>query len=406
MSNLSINTTMAVGFLALSLSIGCQPAGNVTSDNTSDDTTTAETAALETTGTTSESGTDANMKIETSSFGKTPDGDDVTLYTCTNTNGLVLKMIDYGAIVVSVETPDRDGKLANITQGFDSLAGYIERHPYFGATVGRFCNRIAKGKFTLDGKEYTLATNNEPNHLHGGEKGFDKCMWKGEPVQSDSGVGIKFTYTSPDGEEGYPGNLATTVVYTLTNTDELKIEFSATTDKDTPVNLTNHNYWNLAGAGVGTIKDHELMLAADKALAVDDTLIPTGEMLDVADTPLDFRESHKIGDKLEETGLDPVGYDHCYALRSQDGSLALAARVKDPSSGRVMEIHTTQPGIQLYSGNFLDGTEATGNFNMHQAFCLETQHYPDSPNQASFPTSILKPGETFSQTTVHKFSVE
>ena len=410
MSNRRIVAILTV--ITLSSVVGCQPAGNTpgSNANTSDDVAPAvtggATATSATTATTSESGTDKKMNIETSSFGTTSDGDEVTLYTCTNQNGLVLKMIDYGAIVVAVETPDREGKMANITQGFDSLAGYLQRHPYFGATVGRFCNRIAKGKFTLDGEEYTLATNNGPNHLHGGEQGFDKRMWKGEPIQSDTGVGIKFTYTSPDGEEGYPGNLATTVVYTLTNANELKIEFTATTDKATPVNLTNHNYWNLAGAGVGTIKDHELSLTADKALAVDDSLIPTGEMLDVADTPLDFRESHKIGDKLADTGLDPVGYDHCYALRSQDGSLALAAKVKDPNSGRVMEIHTTQPGIQLYSGNFLDGTDACGGFNMHQAFCLETQHYPDSPNQGSFPSSILRPGETFSQTTVHKFSVE
>ena len=258
MSNSRIAANLAACFLALTLQAGCNPAGSVTDSNTSDDAVST-TAAPDTSVTTSDSGTETKMNIETSSYGKTPDGDEVTLFTCTNANGLVLKMIDYGAIVVSIETPDREGKLANITQGFDSLPGYIERHPYFGATVGRFCNRIAKGKFTLDGKEYTLATNNEANHLHGGEKGFDKCMWKGEKLSSDDGVGIKFTYTSPDGEEGYPGNLATTVTYTLTNANELKVEFSATTDKATPVNLTNHNYWNLAGAGVGTIKDLSLI---------------------------------------------------------------------------------------------------------------------------------------------------
>ena len=355
---------------------------------------------------TSESGTNNKMNIETTAFGSTDDGQSVTLYTCTNANGLVLKMIDYGAIVVSLETPDRDGNLANINQGFASIDGYLKRHPYFGATVGRYCNRIALGKFTLDGEQYTLATNNAPNHLHGGDKGFDKRLWTGESIQSADGVGVKFTYTSPDGEEGYPGNLSATAVYTLTNANELKVEFTATTDKPTPVNLTNHNYWNLAGVGVGTIKDHELMIAADQSLAVDDGLIPTGELVDVANTPLDFRESHKIGDRLGETGLDPIGYDHCYALRSQDGSLALAARVKDLSSGRVMEIHTTQPGMQFYTGNFLTGSEDEGGFQQHQAFCLETQHYPDSPNQPSFPSTILRPGETFSQTTVHKFSVE
>ena len=395
----TIARTIGPWALVVSLALlgGCgKPAGTTTSDSNTTNAASGNSA----------SGNSNKMNIETSSFGTNEDGNPVTLFTCTNANGLVLKMIDYGAIVVSLETPDRDGKMANITQGFDSLDGYLQRHPYFGATVGRFCNRIAKGKFTLDGQEYSLATNNEPNHLHGGLKGFDKCMWKGEQVKTDNSVGIRFNYTSPDGEEGYPGNLTVTVLYTLTNDNELKIEYSASTDKATPVNLTNHNYWNLAGAGVGTIKDHELMIAADQALAVDDGLIPTGEMVDVASTPLDFRESHKIGDRLEETGLDPIGYDHCYALRSQDGSLALAARVRDPSSGRVMEISTTQPGIQFYSGNFLDGSESSGGFAQHQAFCLETQHYPDSPNQPNFPSSILRPGETFSQTTVHRFSVE
>ena len=229
------------------------------------------------------------MNIATSSFGTTENGKPVTLFTCTNANGLVLKMIDYGAIVVSLQTPDRDGQLANITQGFDTIDGYLKRHPYFGATVGRYCNRIAQGKFTLDGQQYLLATNDGANHLHGGLKGFDKCLWKGEPVQTDNSVGIRFRYTSPDGEEGYPGNLAATVQYTLTNDNELKIEYSATTDKPTPVNLTNHCYWNLAGAGMGTIRDHELMIAANQALAVDAGLIPTGELVDVAGTPLDFR---------------------------------------------------------------------------------------------------------------------
>ncbi len=356
--------------------------------------------------TTVDPGKQIAMRIETSDFGQTADGQAVTMYTCTNANGMVLKMIDYGAIVVSLEVPDRDGNLANVNQGFDSLDGYLPRHPYFGATVGRYCNRIANGKFTLDGQEYTLATNNAPNHLHGGEKGFDKALWKAEELAGDEGVGVKFTYTSADGEEGYPGNLSTTVVYTLTNSNELRIEYTATTDKATPINLTNHNYWNLAGAGSGTIKEHELTIHADKYLAVDSGLIPTGELVDVADSPLDFRTAHKIGERIMETGLEPVGYDHCYALRSQDGSLALAARVKDPSSGRVMEIYTTQPGIQLYSGNFLDGSESAGGFQQHQAFCLETQHYPDSPNQPDFPTTILKPGETYSQTTVHKFLTE
>lgn len=345
------------------------------------------------------------MTIKKSEYGEV-DGVEIEQYTCTNANGLKMSLITYGAIMTSIETPDRDGKLANITLGFENLAGYQQRHPYFGSTVGRFCNRIAKGKFSLGGKEYTLATNNAPNHLHGGDAGFDKRIWDAKRIKSDGEVGVEFTYVSKDGEEGYPGNLTTRVAYTLTNDNELKIVFTATTDAPTPLNLTNHNYWNLGGAGTGTIKDHELMLAADQYLPVDDTLIPTGAMASVTDTPLDFTTSKKIGEDLAKVGGDPVGYDHCYVLRGQAGKLTLAARVKDADSGRVMEIHTTQPGIQFYTGNFLAGGESDAGNKQHEAFCLETQHYPDSPNQPKFPTSILKPGETFQQTTVHKFSTE
>lgn len=354
----------------------------------------------------SNKGNRSAMRIEKTSFGKTNEGQAVSLFTCTNEHGLVLKMIDYGAIVVSVETPDRNGRLANINLGFPKLEGYLQRHPYFGATVGRFCNRIAKGKFELDGKEYQLATNNGANHLHGGLKGFDTQMWQASEVKMPDAVGLKFTRRSPDGEEGYPGNMDVTVVYALTNGNELKIEFSAKTDKATPINLTNHNYWNLAGAGSGTILNHELMLAADKYLPVDDGLIPTGELADVKGTPLDFTTAHRIGERIQQIKADPVGYDHCFSLRSQDGSLTLAARVKEPTSGRVMEILTTQPGIQFYSGNFLDGSAGAGGYKQYEGFCLETQHYPDSPNQPKFPSAILKPGETFQQTTIHRFSVD
>jgi len=346
------------------------------------------------------------MKLEKTSYGKLSDDREVDLYTCTNANGLVVKLITYGAIVTSVEVPDRDGKLANITLGFDSLDGYLPRHPYFGATVGRYCNRIANGKFKLGEQEYTLATNNGPNHLHGGENGFDRVLWDAEPVQTESAVGVKFHYVSKDGEEGYPGNLDVTTTYLLTNDNELSVEFTATTDQPTPVNLTNHNYWNLSGAGSGTILNHELEIAADQFLAVDDTLIPTGELVDVSDSYLDFTKAQKIGARIEESKLEPLGYDHCFALRSQDGSMAFAARVTDAASGRVMEITTTQPGLQFYSGNFLDGSEDGGGNKQHEAFCLETQHYPDSPNQPKFPTTILKPGETYQQKTVHKFSVK
>ena len=374
---------------------------NQKSDNSESDSAGPAAGPTKTT-----QGSPGEMKIEKSSFGKTSDGQEASLFTCTNANKLVLKLTDYGAIVVAMETPDRNGKLANINLGFSKLDGYLARHPYFGATVGRYCNRIAKGKFTLDGKEYTLAVNNPPNHLHGGEKGFDRHLWKGVEIKSADGVGVKFSRRSPDGEEGYPGNLEASVTYTLTNENELKVEFTATTDKATPVNLTNHNYWNLAGAGSGTILDQEITIQADKYLPVDAGLIPTGELADVKGTPLDFTQPHKIGERIKEIKADPVGYDHCFVLRSSDGSMALAARAKDPKSGRVMEIRTAQPGIQFYSGNFLDGKPVNGEYQQYAGFCLETQHYPDSPNQPSFPSTILKPGETYSQTTIHRFLAE
>ena len=311
----------------------------------------------------SSSAHEANMQLTQEAFGSTADGEPVTLYTCINQHGCVLKLMDYGAIVVAVEVPDRDGQLANVTLGFPSLAGYQQRHPYFGATVGRYCNRIGGGQFTLEGHTYQLATNDGANHLHGGERGFDRYLWNAETISTDSAVGVKFTRLSPDGEEGYPGNVQATAIYTLNNDNELKMEFSATTDAPCPVNLTNHCYWNLAGSG--TILNHELMIQADQFLAVDDGLIPTGQMPPVRGTPLDFTRLTKIGARIDQVPGDPGGYDHCFVLRSQDGSLALAARVQEPTSGRVMEILTTQPGIQFYSGNFLDGAAVNGGFPQH-----------------------------------------
>jgi aldose 1-epimerase len=347
------------------------------------------------------------MSIEKTAFGKTAAGVAVDLYTLTNAQGLVLKMTNFGAIVVSLEVPDRDGKLANVNMGFSKLDGFLGKNPYFGATVGRFCNRIAAGKFTLDGKQYTLATNDGgKHHLHGGNAGLNKVVWKAEPFENQSGVAIKFTYLSKDGEEGYPGNLNVTAVYTLTNENELAVEFTATADKATPVNLTNHCYWNLAGAGSGTIRNHELTIDADKYLPVDAVLIPTGEVAGVAGTPLDFTKPEKIGARLDQIQATPVGYDHCFVLRGAAGKMHLAAKVKDPKSGRVMEIHTTQPALQFYSGNFLDGTPGSNNYNQYDGFCLETQHYPDSPNHADSPNTILRPGETFHEKTVHKFHAE
>jgi aldose 1-epimerase len=316
---------------------------------------------------------------------------------------LVLKLTDYGAIVVAVEVPDKNGHNDNITLGFPTLQGYIEHNPYFGATVGRYGNRIAGASFSLDGKTYTLAANNGPNSLHGGIKGFDKVVWDAEVIESDAGSGVRFHRLSPDGEEGFPGNLNVEVVYLLTEDNGLRMEYKATTDQATPVNLTNHAYWNLKGAGNGLVLDHVLMIAADSYLPVDENLIPTGEFKPVEGTPMDFRDPTLIGSRIDQVGM---GYDHCYVLRNQSGELALAARVRDPESGRVMEVRTTQPGIQLYTANFLDGTPASGGFPQHSALCLETQHYPDSPNQPDFPSTILRPGEEYHQLTVHRFLVE
>lgn len=344
--------------------------------------------------------------IEERSFGKTEAGQETTLFTCTNKNGLVLKMTDYGATIVALETPNRDGDKFNIVLGFDSVAGYEKHSAYFGSTVGRYANRIAKGKFKIGETEYTLVTNNDENHLHGGKNGFNRVVWKAEKVETGDASGIKFFYRSANEEEGYPGNLDVTVIYTLNNDDELTIEYTATADKPTVLNLTNLAYWNLDGAGSGDILAHELTLTADKYLAVDAGLIPTGEMADVKGTPLDFTSPHTIGSRIREIQSDPVGYDHCFVLRGQEGKLELAATVKDSSSGRSMEILTTQPGIQLYTGNFLDGDAKNGGHRQYAAFCLETQHYPDSPNRPEFPSTLLEPGETFRSKTVHKFSAD
>ena len=344
--------------------------------------------------------------VEVEAWGKTPDGQDVSLYTFSNKNGLVVKMTNYGAIVVSVETPDRDGKLANINAGFDNLESYLAGHPYFGSTVGRFCNRIANGKFSIGKKEYTLAQNNGDHHLHGGEKGYDKVVWTGIPVKRGGAKGVEFSYLSEDGEEGYPGNLAIKATYLLTNHNELVVVLQAETDAATPVDLTNHNYWNLGGVGSGSIHGHQLKVEADKSLDVDEGLIPTGKFNDVKGTPLDFREFHKIGERIEANNLDPNGYDHCFVLRNQKGKMALAATVKEENSGRVMKIYTDQIGLQFYSGNFLTGDESSGGNDYQTLFCLETQHYPNSPNIPTFPTTILNPGEKYRHVTVHAFSVE
>ena len=349
------------------------------------------------------------MIAKMESFGKTPDGQEVRRFDLTNKNGLIAKVMTYGALLTELHVPDKDGKLADVVLGFDTLDGYLAGHPYFGATTGRVANRIARGKFTLEGKEYTLATNNGPNHLHGGEKGLDKRVWSAEEAKIDAGSSVRFGYRSPDGEEGYPGNLDMQVTYTLTDQDELKIEYQAVTDKATPVNLTNHSYFNLSGAGTGDILSHELMIVADRYTPVDATSIPTGEILAVKGTPMDFTQPTAIGARIDQLPGEPGGYDHNYVLNNQAGALALAARVHDPKSGRLLEVSTTEPGIQLYTGNYLDG-KLTGKggkvYKKRFGLCLEAQHYPDSVHHPHFPSVILRPGATYKQTTTHKLSVK
>ena len=340
-------------------------------------------------------------QVRKSSFGKLPDGTAVDLYTLTNANGLVAKVTNYGTIITELHVPDRQGALGDVVLGFDNLAQYVKGHPCFGCTVGRVANRIAKGRFTLDGKGYTLAVNDGPNHLHGGLEGFDKKVWKAEP---QPGAAVKFTYTSPDGEEGYPGALTAVVTMTLTDANELRLDYWATTDKPTPVNLTNHSYFNLAGHG--NVLQHGLMVAADYYTPSDSTRIPTGEIKPVKGTPMDFTRPQAIGSRFAQLQDVPVGYDTNYVINGGGKGLVLAARVQEPESGRAMEVHTTQPGVQLYTANFLDGS-LTGKgavvYRQHAAFCLETQHFPDSVNQPGFPSVILRPGQTYRQTTAFKF---
>jgi len=353
--------------------------------------------------------TTAGMKI--APFGKTPDGIDVTLYTLTNKNGMEVAITNFGGIVVSLKVPDSMGKIADVVLGYDSLDGYLVNPSYFGAIIGRYANRIAHGKFTLDGKTYTLAKNNGENSLHGGTIGFNKKVWTARDVSTPGSPSLKLKYVSKDGEEGYPGDLSVRVVYTLTARNELRIEYSATTDKDTVLNLTNHSYFNLAGQGSGDILGHMLTLHSDKFTPVDAGLIPTGELRNVQGTPFDFRKSTAIGERIgqndEQLKLGN-GYDHNWVLtHSKAGDISLAAEVYEPKTGRVLEVFTDQPGIQFYSGNFLDGTiHGKGGIVYGQRFglCLETQHYPDSPNHPEFPSTLLKPGSRFHSTTIFKFS--
>lgn len=346
--------------------------------------------------------------IKKAAFGTTADGAAVALYTLTNARGMEARITNYGGFIVALKTPDRAGKLADVVLGFDDATGYLNRNPFFGCIVGRYGNRIAGARFSLNGTEYKLARNSGENHIHGGVKGFDKQVWQAREVARKDGVALELSYLSKDGEEGYPGNLAVTVTYVLSDDNALRIEYAATTDKETVVNLTNHSYFNLAGDG--NVLDHEVMINADRFTAVDSSaLIPTGELRSVAGTALDFRTPTKVGariDSQEEQMKFGRGYDHNFVVNGQAGKLRLAARASEPTSGRVMEVWTTEPGVQFYTANGMNNVKGKGGrvYGRYAGLCFETQHFPDSPNKPQFPSTSLKPGQKCQTTTVFKFS--
>lgn len=350
------------------------------------------------------------MKLRQQPFGAAQSGAMVDLYTLSNDQGVSVGLTNYGGILVSLHTPDRNGSPGDIVLGFDNLGDYLTRSPFFGCVTGRFANRIAGGKFHLQGKTYQLAQNNGQNHLHGGKVGFDKVVWSAEPISSPEGVGVALSYLSPDGEEGYPGNLSVTVTYTLTNDNALQIDYTATTDQATILNLTNHTYFNLVGEG--TILDHELMINADRYTPVDETAIPLGELAPVADTPFDFRQFTRIGARIDQDNEQlrrGLGYDHNYVVNGTPGELRPAAAIREPRSGRRVDVHTTQPGVQFYSGNMMPGSLPGKEGKVYPrrgGLCLETQHFPDSPNQPSFPSVVLEPGQTYHEVTVFKLGAE
>jgi len=352
------------------------------------------------------------LQVRKEAFGKTGDGRPVDLYTLTNSKGMEVRAMTYGGIIVSIRVPDKNGKVGDVVLGHDNLDGYLVNPPYFGAIVGRYANRIGNATFTLNGVKYSLAKNDEQNSLHGGLVGFNKVLWEGQEVKNAKGVGVAFSYLSKDGEEGYPGNLKVKVSYTLTDENQLMVDYEATTDKATPLNLSQHSYFNLAGEGSGDILGHELMLNAHSFTPVDKTLIPTGEIRAVKGTPLDFTNPTAVGARIDDSYEQLVighGYDHNFVIDRKGNSLALAARVHEPTSGRVLEVYTTEPGVQFYSGNFLDGTIVGKQGHVYKrrnGLCLETQHYPDSPNHPDFPSTIVKPGTTFHSQTIFKFSTQ
>jgi len=345
-------------------------------------------------------------------YGSTPDGTAVDLYTLTNANGVQAQITNFGGIVTSLLVPDRAGRLGDVVLGFDSLDVYLGKHPYFGAICGRYTNRIARGRFTLNGVAYALARNDGVNHLHGGLRGFDKAVWKAAEVRTGEGAGLRLAYLSRDGEEGYPGNLETVVTYTLTNRNELRIDYLATTDQDTVLNLSHHGYFNLADAGTSDILRHEVTIDADRFAAIEGDLIPTGELIEVKGTPMDFTRPTPVGARIDQDDQQLVrgrGYDHTWVLTDKRRALSFAARVYEPTSGRVMKVYTTEPAIQFYTGNFLDGSNIGKGgvvYRKRHALCLECQHFPDSPNRPEFPSTVLKPGQRYEQTTVYRFTAE
>lgn len=351
-------------------------------------------------------------KITKESFGKLKDGKEISIYTLVNAKGFKARITNYGAKIVSIEVPDRNGKLADVTMGYKNAEGYEAGDHYFGSIVGRYANRIAKGKFTLDGTDYKLAINNAPNSLHGGPTGFHSQVWTAEVIQKDNYPSLKLTYHSPDIQEGYPGNMDVTVIYTWSADNALKIEYEATADKNTVCNLTNHVYFNLKGEGNGDILDHVVMINADAFTPVDSTLIPTGELKPVKGTPFDFLTPTAVGKRINEKDTQLIlgkGYDHNFVLNTKNSLSVLAASDYEPASGRLLEVYTTEPGIQFYSGNFLDGTQ-TGKsgkpYNHRNGMCFEAQVFPDSPNHPAFPSCVLKKGDKYTQTTIYKFSTK
>jgi aldose 1-epimerase len=343
-------------------------------------------------------------------FGTLADGSPVELFTLTNASGMEVRLINFGGIVTAIKVPDRQGKPADVVLGYDSIEGYTQNPAYLGATVGRYANRIGKAQFTLDGKTYTLAANNNGNSLHGGTKGFDKALWHAEPFEKSGTVGVVLSHVSPDGDEGYPGTLSVRVTFTLTSANELSLDYSATTDKPTVLNLTHHDYFNLAGEGSGDALGHLVTIDADRYAPVDGNMLPLGTFADVAGTPFDFRKPMTIGARIgaQDRQLEiGAGYDHSFVVRHKGSDLARAARVEEPKSGRVLEVRTTEPAVQFYSANYLEVTGKSGHtYGKRHAFCLETQHFPDSPNKPSLPSTVLRPGQTFHSRTVYAFSTK